>query len=99
MDTPTMKQKIRSLSDKVNNISEKKMFSFDSFKSMSSMTVYIGFSVFIFAILIAIRPEFLYNYSNDHKTKIFSFGKLFGWWISLSFLFVVIIYLYNHQQK
>ena len=101
MDTPTMKQKIKNLSDKLGNITNKHkpIFNFNTLKSISPVAICVMFSVFILIILLAFRPEFLYNYSNDHRTKIFSYNKLFVWWLSLTFVFLIIFYLYKHQEK
>ena len=98
MNTPNIKQHIKSLQDQVNQIIDTdSKFSF--MPDVSSPKIYVGISLFILVVLLFLKPSFV-KYK-DEKEKIYklSFKKLIMGWIVLSVIAFAILFVYNRTNK
>jgi p-aminobenzoyl-glutamate transporter AbgT len=101
MDTPQIQNKIKELQGDVSPYSKKKgsnIIPFSLQQSLSSYKTYAIISVITLALLIILKPGFLYD-EKSNKTKSFSFQKLIVAWLIISFLLILGLFGYNYTKK
>jgi len=98
-DTPRLKTELSDIQNIINSYKEspeqKTMFKMPNINK--NIYLYIGISICMLLLLLLIRPICLYVDVKDKK--IFSYRKLFLWWLILSCICILGLYGYNYKKQ